>query len=61
MQTLYCVVKKTIGQMDQTERFIKVFYVYTVELQWLEHWWLVYHGCFELVLESLGKYNLAAD
>ena len=27
----------------------------TVELQWLEHWWLVYHGCFELVLESLGK------
>ena len=28
---------------------------YTVELQWLEHWWLVYHGCFELVLESLGK------
>ena len=30
----------------------------TVELQWLEHWWLVYHGCFELVLESLGKKNL---
>ena len=27
----------------------------TVELQWLEHRWLVYHGCFELVLESLGK------
>ena len=25
----------------------------TVELQWLEHWWFVYHGCFELVLESL--------
>ena len=33
----------------------------TVELQWLEHWWLVYHGCFELVLESLGKNPLAAD
>ena len=29
--------------------------LYTVELQWLEHWWLVYHGCFEHVLESLGK------
>ena len=27
----------------------------TVELQWLEHWWHIYHGCFELVLESLGK------
>ena len=30
-------------------------YTYTVELQWLEHRWLVHHGCFELVLESLGK------
>ena len=28
---------------------------YTIELQWLEQCWLVYHGCFELVLESLGK------
>ena len=28
---------------------------HTVELQWLEHRWLVYHDCFELVLESLGK------
>ena len=36
-------------------------YMYTVELQWLEHWWLVYHGCLELVLESLGKQFLAAD
>ena len=27
---------------------------YTVELQWLEHQWLVSHGCFELVLEILG-------
>ena len=26
---------------------------YTVELQWLEHRWLVYYGCFKLVLESL--------
>ena len=29
--------------------------VHTVELQWLEHGWLVYLGCFELVLESLGN------
>ena len=30
---------------------------YTAELHWLEHWWLVYHRCFELVLESLGGSN----
>ena len=28
---------------------------YTVELQWLEHLWLFYYVCFELVLGSLGK------
>ena len=33
----------------------------TVELQWLEYWWLVYHGCFELVLQPLGKNPIAAD
>ena len=33
----------------------------TVYLQWLEHNWLVYHGCFELDLESLGKNPIAAD
>ena len=33
----------------------------TVELQWLEHRRIVYHGCFELVLESLGKNSIAAD
>ena len=33
----------------------------TVELQWLEHRWLVYHGYFELVLEFLGKNPIAAD
>ena len=32
-----------------------------LELQWLEHWWFVYHGCFELILESLGKKPIAAD
>ena len=36
-------------------------FLYTVELQWLEHRWLVYHGCFELVLDSLGKNAIAAD
>ena len=25
----------------------------TVELQWLKHRWLIYRGCFELVLESV--------
>ena len=25
----------------------------TVELQWLEHRWLGYHGLFELIFESL--------
>ena len=34
---------------------------HTVKLRWLEHWWLVYHGCFELVLKSLGKNYLAAE
>ena len=34
---------------------------YTVELQWLEHRWVVYHGYFELVLESLGKNPITAD
>ena len=33
----------------------------TVGLQWLKHWWLVNHGYFELVLESLGKTPIAAD
>ena len=33
----------------------------TVQLQWFEHWWLVCHGCFELVFESVGKNHTAAD
>ena len=37
------------------------FQLCTVELQWLEHRWLIYHGCFEHVLESLGKNPIAAD
>ena len=35
--------------------------LFTVKLQWLEHRWLVYHGYFELVLESLGKNYIAAN
>ena len=35
-----------------TENRISSWFLLTVELQWLEHRWLVYHGCFELVLES---------
>ena len=34
---------------------------YTVELQWLEHRCLVYHGYLELILVSLGKNPIAAD
>ena len=33
----------------------------TVELQWLEHRWRVYHGSFELVLKSLENNIIAAD
>lgn len=33
----------------------------TVELRWLEHWWLAYHGCFEHVNESPGNTPITAD
>ena len=33
----------------------------TVQLQWLEHRWPVYHGCFELVVESLDFFSITAD
>ena len=33
----------------------------TEELQWLEHWWLINHGYFELVFKSLTKNPIAAD
>ena len=36
-------------------------FIITVELQLLEHWWLVYHGCFELVLGSLETNTIVAD
>ena len=44
-----------------SEGFSTYSYPSTVELQWLKHWLLVYQGCFELVLESLGKNPIAAD
>ena len=33
----------------------------TVELQWLQHWWLMHHSYFKLVLESLTKNSIPAD
>ena len=30
---------------------------HTVELRWLEHRWLVYHGLFELIFESLRRFS----
>ena len=33
----------------------------TVELQWLKHRWLVYHGYFELVLVSLETFPITGD
>ena len=49
---------RTVSVIDIGVRY---FFSNTVELQWLEHRWLVYHGYFELVLESLGKNPIAAD
>ena len=40
--------KKSLTQLD------------TVELQWLEHQWLLYHACLEPVLGCLGKNPIAA-
>ena len=33
---------------------------HTVDYERLEHQWLVYHGYFELILESLGKNTMIA-
>ena len=32
----------------------------TVELQWLEHRWLVYHGLFELIFETLRNFSYSS-
>ena len=43
------IVSKVYGEGHDTR------YMYTVELQWLEHRWLIYHGHFKLAVESLAK------
>ena len=53
------IAEISIAEISRVEGTL-VFYVTvkihnTVELQWLENGWLLYHGCFKLVLESLGK------
>ena len=42
-------IKKHIGHSNHSRN--------TVELQWLEHRWLVYHGLFDLIFESLRKFS----
>ena len=54
----YHLLKQLIYDFQFLARYTRSYYctflqLYTVELQWLEHWWLVYHGSFELVFESL--------
>ena len=39
---------------NKKKKHLKVVKWFTVELQWLDHRWLGCHGCFTLVLESLG-------
>ena len=58
-ETLTNGVDDTLGEKLSTSSNIGTV-VYTVEIQWLEHRCLVYHGCFELALES-GKKPIAAD
>ena len=53
-----------IVHMEKSNRYLiklQLHVMNTARLQWLEHRWLVYHGYFELVLESLGKNPIAAD
>ena len=44
-----------LNEAMQVKAVATIVFNYTEELQWREHWWLVHHDCFELVLESLGK------
>ena len=48
-------------QLLHTPTMFRLHEVYIVELQWLEHRCLVYHICFELVLEALAEKPIAAD
>ena len=51
--TLYTPPDRRMQSHLQYKKIIEL--VTTEELQWLEHWWDVYHGCFKLILESLQK------
>ena len=55
--TKYCLklIKKSIFKLSDD------LTGYTVELQWLEHRWLVCHCYFQLVLGSLIKNPIVAD
>ena len=33
----------------------------TIELQWLEHWWLVYHGLFELSFSDSSRKQILRE
>ena len=52
------LLEDTVQKADDPIESFASTLINTVKLQWLEHWWLFYHGCFELVLESLGKIPL---
>ena len=62
-QTQFISVVQTSGEGHSAElvQAAKKKNGIPVELQWLEHWWLVYHGYFKLVFESLEKNPVAAD
>ena len=55
------ILKITVMIVKNSNCFYSQNRAATVELQWLEHRWLVYHGCFELILESLGKIPFPLD
>ena len=53
----WSTMQKTDFLKDVQSRVIKYTFVNTVKLQWLEHQWLVYHGLFELIFESLRNFS----
>ena len=52
---------KFLHSHDASHMSGECIFHYTVDLQWLEHCWLVSLRCSELVLQSLGKNPIAAD
>ena len=50
------IIKET-GQLEglfgKHKASVSIEFAFTVDLQWLEHGWLIYHSCFELVQELL--------